>query len=357
MVLAELPDDTETPCTVVLVERLERNLAEMAAFARRLGVALRPHAKTHKCAEIARRQLAHGACGLSVATLGEAEVLVRRGAVDDVFIAYPVLAHGSVRRRLEALCAAARVAVGVDSVEACASLGPLAGSLEVVVEVDCGLRRSGVEPSRAGEIARAALRAGLEVRGAFTFPGQSYGPGLGASAAEAEAAALGHARAVLGDVGTTGLLRSGGSTPSARWTVPGALDELRPGVYALGDAQQVQLGTMSDDDVALVVAARVVSRAADHVVLDAGSKVLGADRPAWVDGFGRLLGLPGARITGLWEHHAVVEGVTERLALGDVVAVVPNHVCTAVNLVDGLLAIEPGGAAARWAVDARGANR
>jgi len=227
-----------------------------------------------------------------------------------------------------------------------------------MVEVDCGLGRSGVRPAAAAGIARAAQRAGLEVAGVFTFPGHSYTPGAAAHAAADEAAALAEAAAGLADAGFAAGERSGGSTPSARLARPGSLTELRPGVYVFNDAQQVELGTCSMDDVALMVAATAVSHPAPgRLVLDAGSKVLGPDRPAWASGYGRLADWPAARVTGLWEHHAVVAVEGDSPALGEVVAVVPNHVCTAVNLVPELLVADQGQVVDRWPVAARAANR
>ena len=360
--MTRLPARPVTPATVVLVERLDHNLRGMAALASSVGATLRPHGKTHKCLEIARRQVELGAVGLSVATLGEAEILASESSgVSDVFIAYPFLAVDDSLRRLERLTDRATVSVGVDSREGATRLARLRGRLRVLVEVDSGLRRSGVAPEGAGEVASAAERSGIEVAGVFTFPGHSYAPGAAASAARDEARALAEAARALGQAGFDCSVRSGGSTPSAGAVEPGALSEMRPGVYVFNDAQQVELGTCTMDDVALVVLGTVVSKPArDRVVLDAGAKVLGPDRPSWTTGYGRLLDHPAARITGLWEHHAVVrfegeEGVPTP-DLGDQVAVVPNHVCTAVNLVPSLLVVEHGDVVDEWQVAARAAN-
>ena len=360
-----LPRGLATPATLVFADRLERNLAGMAAFAAGVGVALRPHAKTHKCLQIARRQMALGARGLSVATVGEAEILTGgRGTgqagpeVEDVFIAYPLWPAADLVTRLGELARRARVTVGTDSAAAAGQLAPLAGRVRVMVEVDCGLGRTGVLPADAARIARAAQQAGLEVSGVFTFPGHSYRPGAAAAAAADEAAGLAEAAAGLAAAGFESVERSGGSAPSARLVRPGTLSELRPGVYAFNDAQQVELGTVLMDEVALMVAATVVSRPAPgRIVLDAGSKVLGPDRPAWATGYGRLADWPSARITGLWEHHAVVAVDGDSPGLGEVVAVVPNHVCTAVNLVPELLVTDQGRVVDRWPVAARAANR
>ena len=148
-------------------------------------------------------------------------------------------------------------------------------------------------------MARAARRAGLTVAGVFTFPGHGYGPGAASGAARDETTALAVAAAGLGNADFDEVLRSGGSTPTAALSAPGALDELRPGVYAFNDAQQLRLGTVGPERVALVVVATVVSAPAhDRVVLDAGSKALGADRPPWLPGFGHLPSGAGPRCDG-----------------------------------------------------------
>lgn len=163
----QLPEGLPTPSTVVFADRLERNLAVMAAFASDAGIALRPHAKTLKCIEIARRQLALGARGLSVATVGEAEALTADGHFDpaDVFIACPAWAEGDIFDRLTRLAGHAQITVGTDSAEAVGRLAALARQVRVMVELDCGLRRSGVRAENAIEVAQAVQRAGLELAG------------------------------------------------------------------------------------------------------------------------------------------------------------------------------------------------
>ena len=133
---------------------------------------------------------------------------------------------------------------------------------------------------------------------------------------------------------------------------------IRPGVYVFSDAQQVELGTCVFDDVALTAAATVVSKAADRVVVDAGSKVLGADRQPWASGFGRVSEDEEAKVIGLSEHHGIVEWPegSPTPELGAVLHLIPNHVCTAVNLADELIVSERGVEVDRWIVMARGAN-
>ncbi|WP_077488197.1 alanine racemase [Sinomonas mesophila] len=363
-----VPDDIDTPEIMVDRDVLQRNVTRMAEAVRAKGLALRPHAKTHKIPEIAALQLEAGAVGLTVATIGEAEVFAEHG-VADLFIAYPLWVGPRQAERLRALSERARVSVGTDSVEAAAAmgaaLGDAAGRIEVLVEVDSGHHRSGVLPGRAAEVARAAAGAGLRVAGVFTFPGQSYAPGMPVEAAGQEQRALAEAAGALAGAGFDVTRVSGGSTPSALLTESGATTEVRPGVYVFGDAQQLELGRCEPEDIALTIAATVVSRhegegeVPRRIVIDAGSKVIGGDRPAWATGFGRLADHPEALITALSEHHATVvfpDGA-DLPALGERVRVIPNHVCVAVNLVDDVAVVSGGEVVGRWRVAARGRNK
>ena len=352
-----------TPHLAIDLERMQANIARVAEAATARGIALRPHAKTHKTIEIGRMQVAAGAHGLTVATVGEAEVFAAAG-LDDLCIAYPLWIDAGKAARLSALAArGAAISIGVDSVEGVGRLvhAGLAGRIAVRVEIDAGHHRSGCAPAAAGEVAAAAVRAGVEVEGVFSFPGHAYAPEAREQAARDEAEALRAAAASLREAGVEPLVISGGSTPSfaASLELDSPVTELRPGVTVLGDAQQWELGSALPEQIALTCHATVVSHAGGRLVLDAGSKMLGPDRAPWASGHGRLLDHPEARIVQLSEHHAVVELPGELPPLGSVVRLVPNHVCIAVNMVDELLVYDRGTdtePAARWRVAARGRN-
>lgn len=325
-----------TPFVLVDARRVEDNVTRMASA----SAPVRPHVKTHKIPEIARLQLDAGAVGLTVATVGEAEIFDFAG---DLFIAYPLWPTPELVARLSALTS--RVTIGVDSVQAAGEwdrLG-LPERIGLMIELDSGHHRSGtIDPVPVAEV------AGGRLRGLFTFPGHSYAPGAQVSAAADEARVLTQARDAIGE----DLLLSGGSTPSARQST--GIDEIRPGVYVFNDAQQLELGTCSEDDIALVVRATVVSRRDDlgHVILDSGSKILGSDRPAWASGFARIRGHADARVTALSEHHATVTFPGALPALGEQLDVIPNHVCPVLNLVDEVQLVGGG----TWQVAARGRN-
>lgn len=346
-----------TPYLVVDTARMRLNIRRTAERAAAAGLAVRPHVKTHKSVEVARLQIAAGASGITVATLGEAEAFATHG-IDDIFIAYPVWVDEPRARRLADLDERAVVTIGVDSVESAGQIGRQLGTTRprVLVEVDSGHHRSGALPADAGRVAASAARAGLDVRGVFTFPGHSYHPAAQESSARDEARALSEASASLRGEGLEVEVVSGGSTPSLAHADPTVLTEVRPGVYVFGDAQQWELGVMAPEEIALTCRATVVSHAGGRMVLDAGSKVLGADRAAYATGFGRVLAMPDARIVLLSEHHAVVDvGPAPLPPLGSLVDVVPNHVCNAVNLAD-LLHLGDRSPDATWCVTARGHN-
>ena len=349
-----------TPYLRVDVARLHANIGRTAQRAAAAGVALRPHAKTHKSPEIGRLQVEAGAVGLTVATIGEAEVFAEHG-VESLFIAYPLWLTDDAAARLRDLGGRVDLAIGVDSVASAGRVGALLGGagVAVLVEVDSGQHRTGTAPAEAGTIATAAVEAGLEVRGLFTFPGHGYAPAAQAAAADDETAALSAGVGSFRDAGLEPDVVSGGSTPTLDPSLAGAdpLTELRPGVYVFGDAQQWELGTMAPSDIALTCRATVVSHAGGRLVLDSGSKALGADRAPYATGWGRLPDHPDARIVALSEHHAVVDLAGAALpALGSQLDVAPNHVCAAVNLADTLWADHGDGRPEPWPVAARGRN-
>lgn len=349
-----------TPYLAVEIDVLERNIAAMADTARARSLSLRPHVKTHKCLEIASRQLDSGATGITVATISEAEIFVTAG-FGDVFIAYPLWVDRSRGTRLRSLAERCHLQIGIDSREGAEALSKntgRSGAIGVLVEIDSGHHRSGVDPAEAAAVALAAVREGLSVRGVFTFPGHGYGPGMAVRAAADEARALELAAEGLEAAGVEVSVVSGGSTPTAGLTAIGVVSEMRPGVYVFNDAQQLEMGTCALGDIALTAAATVVSRGPGRVILDAGSKVLGADRPSWTSGYGRLADYPQARVCALSEHHATLTWPesSPQPELGSVLRVVPNHVCSAVNLARFLAVVQDGVVVDRWQVAARSSN-
>jgi D-serine deaminase-like pyridoxal phosphate-dependent protein len=362
-----LPDEAvrrlETPAVVVDLDRMDARIASMASLMGERGITLRPHAKTHKSIAVARRQIEAGAGGLTVATIGEAEVFADAG-LTDLFIAYPVMASGSRAARLRELASHSMLSVGADSavgLEAlAAAMRGAADSLRVLVEVDSGGARTGVRPEEAGALARRAADLGLLVIGAFTHEGHGYkGKDLRAAAGDDAADGLAVAADSLRAEGIEPTVLSAGSTPTAVLSAHGAVTEERPGTYVFGDRFQAALAGEPAEDAAMMVATTVVSHGAGGgFVIDAGAKILAQDVAPFVAGHGAVVGYPDAVIQRLNDHHGVVylPPGAARPAIGTIVWVVPNHVCPVVNLVDAFVVAQGGRVVETWPVDARGRN-
>lgn len=366
--------ELDTPALLVYASRLASNIERMQELAGGFGVRLRPHTKTHKSPRIARWQVEAGAAGITVAKLGEAEVMADAG-LDDILIANQVIGEEKMRR-LASLAARVRLALLVDSDEgvrqADAAAGRAGAAIDVLVEVDTGKGRCGL--ADVGEIAKiadlVAARPHLGLRGIETHEGHVAG-GEGPDAMRDLAVEAG-SRAVqiaeeLRSRGHEVREISVGSTPAAPYTAAvKGITEIRPGTYVFNDVNQMAIGQATTDDCCLRVLATVISRpAADRAVLDAGSKSLFSEpvrnKFAWPDysGYGHLPAHRGARIASLSEEHAVVHvpGGMEFPAVGSKVEVIPNHVCPAVNLHEVLHVVEGDEVVDSWPVAARGKIR
>jgi len=361
-VLAEFSfDGLTSPALVVNLDRVETNLGLMIASVTSRGAALRPHAKTHKSVNLGRMQLEHGATGLTVATLSEAAMFAAAG-IDDLFVAYPVWPTGDRLRMLTMLMASTRrLRLGVDSSEGAARIGAAArsagGPVEVLIEADCGGGRSGVRSIEAAlAVARSATEAGLSVVGVFTHGGHSYGSRDGVrAAADDEVLTLRRYGEALRSHGFDVRELSAGSTPTSHQKERTGVTEERPGTYVFNDRLQVRLGACDWSAVALTVQATVVSVSRDHVIVDAGAKVLSSDLPAGLEGYGVLPKYPAAMISRLYDHHGVVlPGDGPRPRLGETVVVVPNHVCPVVNLAGRLQIVSGSKPIDPWPVDGQG---
>ena len=358
--LDALVERVDTPSPIVLVDVMQRNIDRMQAFAAQHDLEVRPHVKTHKCVEIGRRQVQAGAVGITAGNVGEAEVFAAAG-FDDIFLAYPVWPSGTKARRIRRLTETTRLRVGVDNLAAIEALAEAMEDeperLEVMVEIDCGARRSGAPPEVAGDLALAARRCGLVPVGVFTYPGHggssrdSRNP-----AARDQHAALTTAVRSLDGVGVTAEVVSAGSTPTVEFSTSSPITEIRPGEYVFCDLDNTLLGACEEDQIALFVAATVVSAwAPDQAILDVGTKALGREgNPE--KGYGAIAGTK-AVLGKLNEYHGfmTIPAGEHRPTVGTVVPVVPNHVCAVVVNFEELIATDSAGTSVqRWPVDARG---
>lgn len=346
-----LIQDLPTPALVLDRVVLERNLQAMSRKAAALGVALRPHVKTHKCREIGRRQRELGARGITVATLYEGRVFAAAG-FDDITWAFPLVPS----RLPEAAELAAEVVLRlvVDSLDAVGILEEFGHPFHVWLKVDCGYHRAGVDPgsSLAVEIARVLTASKLlTFDGILTHSGHAYyARGRAALARVAE-----EERSVMSGF-AEGLRREGmvvegvsvGSTPALSVVESLAgVTEVRPGNYAFYDGMQIDLGSCGVADCALSVIASVVSSspATGRAVIDAGALALSKDPGIGVGVMGRLLDgegglLAGARLTSLSQEHGIVEDLDRPLPVGARVRVLPNHSCLAAACFDAYQVVE-----------------
>ncbi|HZT43510.1 MAG TPA: alanine racemase [Chthonomonadaceae bacterium] len=354
--------DLDTPALLVDLDRLERNIAEMAQIVQGGGKALRPHTKTHKTPEIARMQANAGAQGLTVAKLGEAEVMADAG-FDDLFVANQIVGEAKIARLL-ALLRRAQVRIGVDSSEVAGPIGNAARAqgllAPVMIEVDTGLGRAGVRsPEESLDLARfVADHPGLDLAGIFTHEGHLY------RAPEAErpllaarvASDMRALTAALAAQGTPAREISIGSTPGvALLAEEVGLTEMRPGNYVFLDRMQVQIGAPRDH-CALTVLATVVSVRPDgKIILDAGTKALASDRLPSDQTFGEIVDRPELAFVAASEEHGHLQapGPT-RLRVGDKVRILPNHACTCVNMHETMTAYRGEEVEAAWPIAARG---
>jgi D-serine deaminase-like pyridoxal phosphate-dependent protein len=348
----------ETPALVVDLDRLRDNVDRIAGLSASRGLGLRPHVKTHKCVEIARMQVEAGAAGLTVATLSEAEVFAGAGFTD-LLVAYPVFPVGAKAERLRGLLDRVDLRLGVENPAGAAAVAEAARGrrVQVVLELDSGQHRTGVTPRDVVGLAQRCRSLGLEVVGVFTHGGHAYAdPTAPSGAATDEGVALDDAYARLREAGFDVTVVSAGSTPTTGAMRPPQVTDERPGTYVFNDRQQLALGACTEDALALSVAATVVSSHRDRFVIDAGSKALAGDRPPWLHGHGWIRSLGEATVVTLSEHHGIVEGASRQPAVGEVVQVVPNHVCTVVNLFDEYVVTQAGSNVDTWPVAARGKN-
>jgi len=350
----------DTPAVLVDLDIVEANIARMAGLARREKLSLRPHIKTHKSTSMAQRQLAAGAVGVCCATASEAEVMIA-GGVADVLLAYPLAGRRKFERVAPLLSSTALTLV-TDSKAVTAAYRELAQtigrSIRVMIEIDSGMHRVGVDPRNLADIAADIVSGNeLELRGIMTHAGHSHDATdqLGIeSVARQEAAIMGAAREELEGAGFDVPIVSAGSTITAPYLhATDGITEIRPGTYVYNDLRTMGTYACTPDALAAFALATVVSLEGDRVTIDAGSKTLTTSHDA-IYGFGHLRDQPGSRFTRLSEEHGVlaVPNGRSRLAIGDRVQILPIHVCAWMDLQPEIYGVRDGQIVERIPVEA-----
>lgn len=361
-------DDLLTPALVIEIDRLERNIERMASRCATAGVALRPHVKTTKCLPVVRRQLAAGAIGFTCATA--AEVAWLRGAgVADILWAHQPVGPVKVDFVVSAVRESGGLTVALDSTAAAAPLASAARQAGVTVpyllEIDSGHGRAGVPASGAQELARElAGLPGLRLLGILTHEGHLHryaaAPDrdrVGRAVGELMVDLAARLRADGHDAGIVSVGSTPGATSAA--LVPG-VTEARPGTYAYYDTMHLRLGTATLADCAQSVLARVTSVRCDGtVIIDAGIKALSSDAIASLGSLGTvcdrdLVPLPEVIFSDGNEEHGFLTGPgAGRLAVGDLLRIVPNHACGASNMFSHAVPVRSGVPGEKWPISAR----
>ncbi|GMV08639.1 MAG TPA: alanine racemase [Gemmatimonadaceae bacterium] len=357
-------DQVETPAALVDLDRLSQNLDRMAEYAAIHGLSLRPHVKTHKSPRIAAEQLRLGAVGLTCATPRELEVMA--DVTRDLLFAYPLLGAPRLARVLS-LPERVQLTVAVDSMIAVDELAATARIMDrpvqVYVELDLGMHRVGVQSvDEAIALAmRVAEQPPLQFAGITFYPGHIREP---VGEQDAKLAQLRRdLRVALERMERSGVrprVVSGGSTPAA-WRMHEIPDvtEVRPGTYVYNDRTTAEIGACAWDDCAFTVLATVISTAVPgQAVIDAGCKALGREPVRGVsgEGFAALVDRPEVTVQRMSEEHGILDlsRTAWRPRVGDLVRLVPNHVCIVVHLNDTILGVRGEVIESSWPVSARG---
>lgn len=357
--------ELETPALLIDLEIMERNIRRVAEYARSHNLRLRPHTKTHKTPALGRMQLDSGAAGLTVAKVGEAEVMAASGT-PDLLVAYPVVGRSKLDRLME-VARQTRVTVALDSIEAAQGLSEAAAragvEVGVLAEIDAGLDRVGVAPGP--DVVR--LAESLQRLPHLSFDGITFYPGHirtvsaeGLEQLERLSTLLDRVIEDLGRAGISPRTVSGGSTPALFHSHHVRhLNEIRPGTYIFNDRNTVCAGACTLGDCAASILVTVVSAARPgRAMVDGGSKTFSSDALSNQPdgGFGYIAEAPEVRFFRMQEEHGYLDTTrSERgLSVGDRLRIIPNHICAAVNLHERIYGIRGERVETVWRVEARG---
>lgn len=324
----------DTPAILVDLDIVDANIDGMASFARREGLTMRPHTKTHKSIAMAQRQLIAGASGLSVATTTEAEVMMRSG-VTDLLLAYPIVGKRKLDR-LAPLLRAGGLTLVSDSAEITENYRHLADHIDctipVILEVDTGMDRAGADPRKVASLALDIARTpGLYFRGIMTHAGHAHDAtdrdGI-EEIARHEASIMGRTREELELAGLDVEIVSAGSTITSSYLRGSdGITEIRPGTYIYNDLRTLGRYACAPEAMAVTALATVVSTNNGRITLNSGSKTLTSTKDSQY-GYGGVMGDPDARWLRLSEEHATLKiGRGVKYSVGDRVKILPIHVC------------------------------
>lgn len=361
--------DVDTPALILDLDRFEANLARLMAAVKERGVRVRPHSKSHKCVEIARRQIASGAFGICCQKTSEADPFLA-GGIADVLISNEVVGdHKTLQlAQLAARYPAAKVGVCVDDLHVVAQLARACeqahAMLDVYIELDVGHNRAGVtDVTTVVALGQAiAAHASLSLRGLHAYFGNAQHRRSVDERRQAIAAATAAARSAKQALVAAGLrcdvITGAGTGTFMLEAASGVYTEIQPGSYVMMDidyAKNEQELSWPTFEQSLTILTTVMSRRhdaqSDRATLDAGLKSFSTDSGPALPAFA------GWQVRAVSDEHTVLErtGPGPELALGDKPLLIPGHIDPTVNLHDWIVAVRNGKVEAVWPIDARGA--
>ena len=334
------------------------------------GCRLRPHIKTHKSVEIAKLQIAAGACGITCAKVSEAEIMAA-GGIDDIFIAYPLIGTRKIERAIVLHQKIRRLILGVDSIAGAKAMDEQAQkwgvTLEVRMEIDTGSKRTGAvgdEMIQLGQYIKGLSH--LKLTGIYSFKSLLYQGKTTfdvEQASQEEGELMAQAAKQLCDMGIPIEDVSAGSTPTGLAVAKtGLVNEVRPGTYVYYDYMTMLEGACQQEDIASYIYATVVSVPTPaYAIVDGGTKTFSADvtlqsDPFYFESYAYPLGREDLVLSRLNEEHGILTSKKGNvdLKVGDILPFLPTHICTAVNQQNSVFMLEDG-RLRQTAVDARGA--
>lgn len=341
-------DKLQTPCIVIDLEKVKKNLLEMQKAADLYNCKLRPHIKTHKMVPFAKLQVEYGAVGITCAKVSEAEVMAD-GGIDDIFIAYPLIGVFRIKRAVKLASRVKRLILAVDSLEGASALNEAAREaaiyFEVRLEVDTGAKRTGVLREKAVTLAKEIKQmSNLNLTGVYTFKSLIYqgcpttDPDI---AGQEEGELMGQ---LMEDMKAAGIYLtdiSAGSTPTGKPAArTGMVTEIRPGTYIFNDYMLYKEGITKLEDIAAHFYTTVVSTPVDeYAVIDGGTKTFPMDiqlnlSPYYYPSYAVIEGNDDLQLKRMNEEHGMISSISGKtgLKIGQKIKLIPLHICTAINM-------------------------
>lgn len=364
--IGKLVEELDTPSLIIDLDQMESNIKMMQDFADSKGVKLRPHTKTHKTAEIAHLQIKYGAQGITVAKISEAEAMVNEG-VADIFIATEVAGKQKLER-IQAIAGRAKIRLAVDSIDHVEQVAKFFGDqvpIELMIEIDTGQGRCGVQPREGVELAGEIIEKYPQIKlgGIFTHEGHTYdatdNEQMKEIALKAQRDVVEVGKKIKEKWGLDCEISIGCTLGQLIGEVLPEITEVRPGTYIFFDVGHAYYLGDTKYCAATILATITSKRGHEGAVADTGAKAMTIDQRSSgvlkTEGFGKIKGYPD-QIKKLSDEHAVIVPGNS-LNIGDRIEIIPNHICPTVNIYDKAYGVRDGKVEKVFTISARGCNQ